>query len=110
MNDTLLRLSDLRQLGLEGGVMLYLQDGTVAKCRPKFAAIQKKERKNGRLVNVEEIVPFATIFQAISVVKRNNLVIARKFVQNNQSFLRLSGVGYHRKEKKREVTTSSPIL
>jgi hypothetical protein len=48
-------------------------------------------------------VPFATIFQAISVVKRNNLVIARKFVQNNQSFLRLSGVGYHRKEKKREV-------
>ena len=44
MNDTLLRLSDLRQLGLEGGVMLYLQDGTVAKCRPKFAAIQKKER------------------------------------------------------------------
>ena len=89
MNDTLLRLSDLRQLGLEGGVMLYLQDGTVAKCRPKFAAIQKKERKNGR--------------QAISVVKRNNLVIARKFVQNNQSFLRLSGVGYHRKEKKREV-------
>ena len=102
MNDTLLRLSDLRQLGLEGGVMLYLQDGTVAKCRPKFAAIQKKERKNGRLVNVEEIVPFATIFQAISVVKRNNLVIARKFVQNNQSFLRLSGVGYHRKEKKRK--------
>ena len=102
MNDTLLRLSDLRQLGLEGGVMLYLQD-RVAKCRPKFAAIQKKERKNGRLVNVEEIVPFAAIFQAISVVKRNNLVIARKFVQNNQSFLRLSGVGYHRKEKKREV-------
>lgn len=45
MNDTLLRLSDLRQLGLEGGVLLYLQDGTVAKCRPKFAAIQKKERK-----------------------------------------------------------------
>lgn len=45
MNDTLLRLSDLRQLGLEGGVMLYLQDGTVAKCRPKFAAIQKKRAK-----------------------------------------------------------------
>lgn len=45
MNDTLLRLSDLRQLGLEGGVMLYLQDGTVAKCRPKFAAIQKKSEK-----------------------------------------------------------------
>ena len=44
MNDTLLRLSDLRQLGLEGGVMLYLQDGTVAKCRPKFAN-SKKERK-----------------------------------------------------------------
>ena len=52
MNDTLLRLSDLRQLGLEGGVMLYLQDGTVAKCRPKFAAIQKKERKNvGQKIN-----------------------------------------------------------
>ena len=45
MNDTLLRLSDLRQLGLEGGVMLYLQDGTVAKCRPKFAALQKKSEK-----------------------------------------------------------------
>ncbi|MDU5047223.1 hypothetical protein [Streptococcus sp.] len=69
----------------------------------KVRSNSKKRAKNGRLVNVEEIVPFATIFQAISVVKRNNLVIARKFVQNNQSFLRLSGVGYHRKEKKREV-------
>ena len=43
MNDTLLRLSDLRQLGLEGGVMLYLQDGTVAKCRPKVRSNSKKK-------------------------------------------------------------------
>lgn len=103
MTDTLLRLSDLRQLGREGGVILYLLDGRVAKCRPKFAVVQKRERKNGQNVTVEEIVSYASIYQTITLIKRNNLIIARKINRGNDSLLRLSGVGFHRKEKENEV-------
>lgn len=103
MTDTLLRLSDLRQLGREGGVMLYLHDGTVAKCRPKFATVTKRQRQNGQIVNVEEIVSYASVYQAITCVKRNNLIIARKISHEDQSLLRLSGVGFHRREKEKEV-------
>ena len=92
----ILTLSDLRQLGRQGGAMLILDDGRRAIVKPKFALIVHKKWQGGHLVEEKEVVSFHTIYPAIMLVKRKHFVIARRVRRKKERLLTLTGQGYHR--------------
>ncbi|WAI92208.1 hypothetical protein MP619_06690 [Streptococcus dysgalactiae] len=94
--DTEVTISDLKNLGRQGGVTARLDSGEVVTLKAKYATRTRKAIVAGQETEVEIIVYYADIYKQIRTIKRKNLVIARKVKQNNQTILQLTGKGYHR--------------
>ncbi|HFH8540391.1 hypothetical protein C1H88_00110 [Streptococcus agalactiae] len=96
-DQSIMRLSDLRCLGRQGGAILTLDDGRQALIKPQFAVvIRPGKHTNDPSYETSEILRFHLIYHAITIVKRKHFIIARKIQRNQRSQLVLTGIGYHR--------------
>lgn len=96
-DQTIMRLSDLRCLGRQGGAILTLDDGRQAMIKPLFAVvIRPSKHPQHQSFNNQKILRFHDIYQAITIVKRKHLIIARRVRRPHGTKLVLTGIGYHR--------------
>ncbi|HEP5052606.1 MULTISPECIES: hypothetical protein [Streptococcus] len=96
-NETVVTLSDLKQLGKQGGATALLEDGTLLTLRGRHATRRTKGYVDGILKEIDVIIPYPKILNQIRTIKSQNTLVARRI--NRQSPLRLTGRGYHRKGK-----------
>lgn len=92
-------IRDLKKLGLEGGAFAYLESGEKVVLKPKYGTISKRAFIAGKMVIVDLIVEYKTIYSKIRLIDRNGILIAKKCHFGNRTELRLTGSGYHRKSK-----------
>lgn len=89
-------LSDLRQLGKEGGVTARLDNGDELNLRPRFGTVKRQGYVNGILQPVDIRQDYVAIYAHIRTIKRGDILVARREKQGKKFILKLTGKGYHR--------------
>ena len=99
IDETTVRLRDLKNLGKQGGATARLEDGTDLILKPDYAVKQAKGYVDGLLRDVEFHLPYKKVYDQIRTIKRDAQVIARKVKMPSGIELRLTGRGYNRQIK-----------
>ncbi|CAM3192166.1 hypothetical protein [Streptococcus dysgalactiae] len=100
-NDVCIR--DLTQLGREGGARAYLDNGEIMLLKSKYGTISRKAYVSGKAMMVELKVEYREVFSAIRIIERNGILVARRIRFGLQKRLKLTGTGFHRTRKQKEV-------
>lgn len=99
IDETTVRLRDLKNLGKQGGATARLEDGTDLILKPDCAVKQARGYVDGVLKDVEFRLPYKKVYDQIRTIKRDAQVIARKVKTPSGVELRLTGKGYNSKNK-----------
>ena len=99
IDETTVRLTDLKNLRKQGGATARLEDGTDLILKPDYAVKQAKGYVDGLLRDVEFHLPYKKVYDQIRTIKRDAQVIARKVKTPSGMELRLTGRGYNRQTK-----------
>ena len=99
IDETTVRLRDLKNLGKQGGATARLEDGTDLILKPDYAVKQARGYVDGVLKDVEFHLPYKKVYDQIRTIKRDAQVIARKVKTPLGMELRLTGRGYNRQTK-----------
>ena len=99
IDETTVRLRDLKNLGKQGGATARLEDGTDLILKPDYAVKQARGYVDGVLRDVEFHLPYKKVYDQIRTIKRDAQVIARKVKTPLGMELRLTGRGYNRQTK-----------
>ena len=99
IDETTVRLRDLKNLGKQGGATARLEDGTDIILKPDYAVKQARGYVDGVLRDVEFHLPYKKVYDQIRTIKRDAQVIARKVKTPSGMELRLTGRGYNRQTK-----------
>ena len=99
IDETTVRLRDLKNLGKQGGATARLEDGTDLILKPDYAVKQARGYVDGVLKDVEFHLPYKKVYDQIRTIKRDAQVIARKVKTPSGMELRLTGRGYNRQTK-----------
>ena len=99
IDETTVRLRDLKNLGKQGGATARLEDGTDLILKPDYAVKQARGYVGGVLRDVEFHLPYKKVYDQIRTIKRDAQVIARKVKTPSGMELRLTGRGYNRQTK-----------
>ena len=94
------RIRDLKQLGRQGGATMKLDNGAVGKLKEEYALFTKPAIIEGKQITVEVIEYYPVLLKQIRTIKCGSVLVARKVGLGTKQTLRLTGKGYHRKEKK----------
>lgn len=104
--NTEMTVSDLKNIGKEGGATARLETGETLYLRPKYATVKRPVLINGHESIADVIVYYTAVLNLIRTVKRGQVLIARRVKKGNGTYLQLTGQGYtrparrHRKENK----------
>lgn len=99
IDETRVRLRDLKNLGKQGGATARLEDGTDLILKPDYAVKQAKGYVEGILRDVEFHLPYKKIYEQIRTIKKDAHIVARKVKTPSGMELRLTGKGYNPKNK-----------
>ena len=102
IDETTVRLRDLKNLGKQGGATARLEDGTDLILKPDYAVKQARGYVDGVLKDVEFHLPYKKVYDQIRTIKRDAQVIARKVKTPSGMELRLTGKGYNPQNKEKE--------
>lgn len=94
------RIRDLKKLGREGGAIALLETGESMSLKAKHGTIKKKGYIAGELRDVEVVINYRRVFSAIRIIERNGILVAKKYRTGKGDFLKLTGRGYHRTDKR----------
>ena len=99
IDETTVRLKDLKNLGKQGGATARLEDGTDLILKPDYAVKLARGYVDGILRDVEFHLSYKKVYDQIRTIKRDAQVIARKVKTPSGMELRLTGRGYNRQTK-----------
>lgn len=94
-----LTITDLKELGKQGGTTARLDSGEIVTLRKNYGIIIRQAIIEGQRMEVDLIIPYSELYKQIRTLKRNHILIARKIKVGNKKTLQLTGLGYHRLDK-----------
>ncbi|HEL1582929.1 hypothetical protein [Streptococcus suis] len=97
INQSEVTLSDLRQLGRQGGATARLDDGSDMTLRSDFGTVVRKAYIGGEVKVVDLIMNYPKIYPHIRTIARDGILIARRERVATKQVLKLTGRGYSRK-------------
>ena len=100
IDETTVRLRDLKNLGKQGGATARLEDGTDLILKPDYAVKQARGYVDGILRDVEFHLPYKKVYDQIRTIKKGSRIVARKVRSPSGVELRLTGKGYKPKNTK----------
>ncbi|MDW8576158.1 hypothetical protein Q7V23_03610 [Streptococcus suis] len=100
--NTEMTISDLKNLGKEGGATALLETGEILYLRPRYATAKRPILINGREAVGDVIVYYGAVFDKIRTVKRDNVLVARRIKIGASTKLQLTGQGYTRPGEQRK--------
>ncbi|MGI1739242.1 hypothetical protein [Streptococcus uberis] len=89
-------ISDLKEMGKQGGVTARLDSGQTVTLRKDYGTIKGQVIINNKKTIGNIIVNYSDFYQQIRTLKRNHLLIARRVRQGEKTMLKLTGKGYNR--------------
>lgn len=96
----IVRLRDLRNLGVQGGATARLEDGTDLILKPDYAVKRARGYVDGIPRDVEFHLPYKSIYDHIRTIKKDGHLVARKVRSPSGVVLRLTGKGYKPEKRK----------
>ena len=100
LDETTVRLKDLKNLGKQGGATARLEDGTDLILKPDYAVKLARGYVDGILRDVEFHLSYKKVYDQIRTIKRGSHIVARKVRSPSGVELRLTGIGYQPKNTK----------
>ena len=101
IDETTVRLKDLKNLGKQGGATARLEDGTELILKPDYAVKQARGYVDGVLRDVEFHLSYKKVYEQIRTIKKGSHIVARKVRSLSGVELRLTGIGYKPKNAKK---------
>ncbi|ELY5747361.1 hypothetical protein RYR35_000585 [Streptococcus iniae] len=92
----ILTISDLKQLGKQGGATARLFSGQEVTLRANYGTIIRQAIVDGQRMEVDVMMFYPELYKQIRTLKRNHLLIARRVKIGKRKILQLTGKGYHR--------------
>lgn len=89
-------ISDLKEMGKQGGVTARLDSGQTVTLRKDYGTIKGQVMINNKKTIGDIIINYVDFYQQIRTLKRNHLLIARRVRQGDKTLLKLTGTGYNR--------------
>lgn len=89
-------ISDLKEMGKQGGVTARLDSGQTVTLRKDYGTIKGQVIINNKKTIGNIIVNYSDFYQQIRTLKRNHLLIARRVRHGEKTMLKLTGKGYNR--------------
>lgn len=96
----IVRLRDLRNLGIQGGATARLEDGTDLILKPNYAVKRARGYVDGISKDVEFHLSYKSIYDHIRTIKKDGHLVARKVRSPSGFVLRLTGKGYKPEKRK----------
>lgn len=93
-----LTLSDLHQIGREGGATAHLETGEEVELLAAHATVNRKGYVEGVLQPVKVVLSYSDIYPQIRTIKRYDVLIARRVKEGRKTILKSTGRGYHREK------------
>ena len=78
IDETTVRLRDLKNLGKQGGATARLENGTDLILKPGYAVKQARGYVDGVLRDVEFHLPYKKVYNQIRTIKKGGHLVARK--------------------------------
>ncbi|WP_375708958.1 hypothetical protein PJ261_02295 [Streptococcus dysgalactiae] len=92
----ILTISDLKQLGKEGGTTARLETGEEVTLKANYGTVIRQAIVDGQRMEVDVMMFYPELYKQIRTLKRNHLLIARRVKIGKRKILQLTGKGYHR--------------
>lgn len=97
-NTEIVRIRDLRQLGLEGGAIATLENSCQVSLKKDVAIENIRGYVQGEIRELKLRVGYKELYPRIQTITRHGLLVAKR---NQSGRLILTGQGFTRKEKRK---------
>ncbi|MVX59650.1 hypothetical protein E5983_08425 [Streptococcus danieliae] len=97
-NKKIVRIRDLRQLGVEGGAVATLENSNQVSLKKDVAIENIKGYVQGEIRDLNLRIGYKDLYPQIQTITRHNVLVAKR----NHGQLILTGQGFTRKEKGNE--------